>query len=147
MEAFFRRFTARYTISWLGFFGTLTVYFCRLNLSISIVSMVKQVEASSSSSSNSTLCPQSSDYFVQNISLDGEILDKNSSNGEFDWNIGAQGGLLASYYYGYIWTQAVGPQLATKVGYKRVWLYAMLFASLLTFLGKYMLYCFSTYTH
>ena len=102
--------------------------------------MVKQVEASSSSSSNSTLCPQSSDYFVQNVSLDGEILDNNSSNGEFDWNIGAQGGLLASYYYGYIWTQAVGPQLATKVGYKRVWLYAMLFASLLTFLGKYMLY-------
>ena len=72
MESFFRRFTARYTISWLGFFGTLTVYFCRLNLSISIVSMVKQVEASSSSSSNSTLCPQSSDYFVQNISFDGE---------------------------------------------------------------------------
>ena len=40
--------------------------------------------------------------------------------------------------------QAAG---ATKVGYKRVWLYAMLFASLLTFLGKYMLYCFSTYLY
>ena len=141
MEGFFRRFTARYTISWLGFFGTLTVYFCRLNLSISIVSMVRQVETKSSDGSNSTLCPKSSDdYSVQNISSfdenDGEILNNNSLNGEFDWNIGAQGGLLASYYYGYIWTQVVGPQLATKVGYKRVWLYAMIFASLLTLLGK-----------
>ena len=101
--------------------------------------MVRQAETTSSSGSNSTLCPKSSDYLVQNISSfeenDGEILNNNPSNGEFDWSIGAQGGLLASYYYGYIWTQGLGPQLATKVGYKRVWLYAMILASLLTLLG------------
>ena len=43
-----------------------------------------------------------------------------------------KGDILGSYFYGYILTQAVGPRLATNIGYKRVWTIAMTLAALLT---------------
>lgn len=122
---FFKKISARYTLAWLGFFGTLTVYFCRLNLSIGIVAMAKQKSATFAGS-NVSICPFSSliDHRERNASV--------VSFGEFDWDPGSQGDLLASYYYGYICTQAVGPQLAVKIGYKRVWGFAMLLSGVLT---------------
>jgi len=42
--------------------------------------------------------------------------------------------LLASYYYGYIWTQIPGGFLADKFGFKRVFGSTMLLASLVTLL-------------
>ena len=43
-----------------------------------------------------------------------------------------KGDVLGSYFYGYILTQAVGPRLATRIGYKRVWTVAMSMASIIT---------------
>ena len=44
----------------------------------------------------------------------------------------SKGNILGSYFYGYILTQAVGPRLASKIGYKRVWVIAMTLAALVT---------------
>ena len=104
LESFFRHFSARSTMAWLGFFGTLTVYFCRLNLSISIVSMTKtQRKSTSSVGSDIAICA------ARNQSEQSHFEGPVENIGDFDlfdWGIGAQGDILASYYYGYILTQA-----------------------------------------
>ena len=128
----FKEISARYTLAWLGFLGVLTVYFCRLNLSIGIVAMVRQKRATLSGS-NISICPSTTS---QNWSNLGSSTDEDHS-GEFDWDPGAQGDLLASYYYGYIFTQAIGPILATRVGYKRVWGFAMILSGRRPFLAIY----------
>ena len=81
------------------------------------------------SKSNVSICAPTKAY---------ETIDLNPDKGDFDWSIGQQGDLLASYYYGYIWTQAVGPILASRLGYKKVWLWAMFLASILTILTPQM---------
>ena len=103
LESFFRHFSARSTIAWLGFFGTLTVYFCRLNLSISIVSMTKTQRNSTSSvgSDNAAICSAKNQSGQSHF--DGQV---ESDIGDFDWPIRAQGDILASYYYVHILTQA-----------------------------------------
>ena len=102
LKSFFRHFSARSTMAWLGFFGTLTVYFCRLNLSISIVSMTKTQRKSTSSagSDNVAICS------AKNQSGQSHFKGPVENTGEFNWEIGAQGDILACYYYGYILTQA-----------------------------------------
>ncbi len=106
------------TLSVLGFFGTMAVYFCRLNLSIGIVAMVKQVRIQDISN-NITFCTPVTkiDEFDNNTQfvvhhenetsnvedITDEILEP--CGGDFDWSPGVQGDLLASYYYGYILTQ------------------------------------------
>ena len=121
-----RFLSARLTLAWLGFLGTLTVYFCRLNLSIALVSMVGHTNTTNENATNSTICPDAS--------LSATIDKDEIKGGEFDWSLGSRGDLLASYYYGYIWTQVAGPWFATKIGYKRVWTSTMILASVLTLL-------------
>ena len=101
LQLFFRHFSARSTMAWLGFFGTLTVYFCRLNLSISIVSMTKtqRISTSSAGSDNVAICS------AKNQSGQSHFEGTVTGDFDFDWNIGAQGDILACYYYGYILTQ------------------------------------------
>lgn len=105
--------------------GTLTVYFGRLNLSIAIVSMVNLQNVKTVH--NSTIC--STNQVSKVISAEFK-----AEENAFEWSPGAQGDLLASYYYGYICTQAVGPWLATRIGYKKVWTITMILASILTLL-------------
>ena len=104
LESFFRHFSARSTMAWLGFFGTLTVYFCRLNLSISIVSMTQTQNKPTSSDGidKIAICAATN----QSGKNPFESLNLVENTGDFDWDIGAQGNILASYYYGYILTQA-----------------------------------------
>ena len=90
--------------------------------------MVKE-QRSVWSKSNETICSQ--DH--QMIKPFNNATNINEGQ-DFDWSIGQQGDLLASYYYGYIWTQAAGPMLASSWGYKKVWLWTMLLASILTIL-------------
>ncbi len=127
--------SARFTLAWLGFLGTLTVYFGRLDMSMALVSMVKHQSAQSSynakNASTDFICQTDANSSVQS----GDSLEENfQKDGDFEWSPGAQGSILASYYYGYIWTQAVGPWLATRIGYKKVWTIAMFFASIMTLL-------------
>lgn len=75
----------------MGFFATLTVYFCRINLSIAIVAMT-----ASNSSSNVADQP------------------------EFNWSTAEKADLLGCYYYGYVLTQVVGAWLASKYGFKTI---------------------------
>ena len=67
------------------FLGTLTVYFCRLNLSIALVSMVKQNQTSQAAN-NLSLCPKRS--------LGAQVEQFNThENGDFHWSPGAQGNI------------------------------------------------------
>ena len=86
----------RHILMYLCFFGVLNVYLSRLNLSIAVVQIVKEHNENNNSS----------------ITFTNETDDK--------WTIANVGDLLASYYYGYIWTQIPGAWLAHKYGFKKV---------------------------
>ena len=96
--------------------------------------MVKE-QRSVWSNSNETICSQ--DHQMINPFNNATNIEEGQ---DFDWSIGQQGDLLASYYYGYIWTQAAGPMLASSWGYKKVWLWTMLLASILTILTPQLAY-------
>ena len=63
--------------------GTLTVYFCRLNLSIALVSMVKQNMADKKS--NNSMCPKILPTEEKPINITAY------DDADFDWLPGAQG--------------------------------------------------------
>ena len=64
------------------------MYFCRLNLSIALVSMVKQNQTTHKDS-NSSLCPKTS------LTASSDNNDENENeDGDFYWSLGAQGMIL-----------------------------------------------------
>lgn len=115
--------SSRYVLAYMGFFCTMVIYFCRINLSIAIVKM-----AGSSNSKNvtdATICPVSADE-----PLDDENSDENDS--DFDWSQGQRGDLLGCYYYGYVLTQVLGAWLSNRIGFKIVLGTTTFVASILT---------------
>lgn len=86
----------RHILMYLCFFGVLNVYLSRLNMSIAVVQIVKERNETNNSNNNIT------------------------NNADNMWTIANVGDLLASYYYGYIWTQIPGAWLAHKYGFKKV---------------------------
>ncbi len=120
------KFGARHTLAIMGFLGTTSVYFSRIDLSIAIVAMVGRESSSGKVRRNETICPRD---------IDLEVVHTNSTApGEFDWGHGSKGDLLGAYYYGYIVTQIIGAYLASRVGFKITWGIAMLASSMLTLL-------------
>jgi ACS family sodium-dependent inorganic phosphate cotransporter-like MFS transporter 5 len=127
-----KKLSARYSLTWVGFLGTVTVYFCRLNLSIAIVAMVNQKSATISGT-NVTICPKyGSNNSDDENALSVRDVDIDETSADFDWTPGQQGNLLAGYYYGYVCTQVAAPMVATKIGYKKVWGITMVCAAILT---------------
>ena len=82
---------ARYILAWMGCFGMMNLYFCRINISIALVAMVGVTE----NNDNDTLGGHCSDR--------GGDDDESPvvSEGEFNWSPSKQGFLTGSYYYGY----------------------------------------------
>ncbi len=107
----------------MGFFATMVVYFCRINLSIAIVKMVGKEDKDSS---NSSICPVTD---LDNDDDDSEELD---DPGDFDWTNGQRGDLLGCYYYGYILTQIVGAWLSSRMGFKTILGWCILIAAIIT---------------
>ena len=53
---------------------------------------------------------------------------------DFDWDSQTQGLILASFFYGYIFTQIPGGYFATKYGGKRIFLFGITTTAVLTLL-------------
>ena len=53
---------------------------------------------------------------------------------DFDWDSNTQGLILASFFYGYIFTQIPGGYFATKYGGKRIFLFGISTTAILTLL-------------
>ena len=63
--------SCRYILAYMGFYCTMVVYFCRINISIAIVAMTKQLQNNDTYSNSTTdICPSNSD----DTSDDDEIL-------------------------------------------------------------------------
>ena len=104
--------SCRYILAYMGFYCTMVVYFCRININIAIVAMTKQLPTNNDTYSNSTtICPSNSD-----VSDDDDPHENGEEEGRFDWDKAQQGDLLGCYYYGYICTQILGAWLSSKYG-------------------------------
>ena len=92
---------ARYILAWMGAFGMMNLYFCRINISIALVAMVGVTE----NNDTDTIEEHCRDRGGGNES-------SVESEGDFDWSPSKQGFLTGSYYYGYTAGQ-VGEQAST----------------------------------
>jgi ACS family sodium-dependent inorganic phosphate cotransporter len=82
----------RYLIVFLIFWGYFNIFANSVNLSVGIVAMTDEVEV---------------------VKEDGT---RRTVAGDFNWSAADKGIALASYFYGYVTTQALGGILATKFG-------------------------------
>ncbi|XP_023225601.1 uncharacterized protein LOC111626456 [Centruroides sculpturatus] len=98
---------ARYFLTFMFFSGLCIVLCFRVGLSIALVAMT-----------NNTKTPISSDR-CDNPEANSTYEFQNQK--EFDWDPYIQGIILASFFYGYIFTQLPGGWLAEKIGGK--WLF------------------------
>lgn len=103
------RIKRRFVVAILAFFGFVNVYMLRVNLSIAVVAMT----------SNKT-------RMLRNGT---EV-----NTPDFDWDSKTQGLILASFFYGYIFTQIPGGYFATKYGGKRIFLFGITTTAILTVL-------------
>jgi len=115
-------FLWRYVLAWMGCFGIMNVYFCRINLSVAMVAMVgvEEVEGTNFTENSST------------CSSRGGGSGREGQEGEFKWSKQQQGLVTGSYYWSYAACQIPGAWLATKFGFRRVFGFSMLVASLIT---------------
>ena len=106
--------SCRYILAYMGFYCTMVVYFCRINISIAIVAMTKQLQNNDTYSNSTTdICPSNSDDTTDD---DDPHETGGEEEGVFDWDKAQQGDLLGCYYYGYICTQILGAWLSSKYG-------------------------------
>ena len=81
----------RYVLAWMGCFGLMNVYFCRINLSVAMVAMVGIDPPAGPVNSS---CRGS-----ERVEGDEERVGR--VVGEFSWSKPEQGMVTASYYWGY----------------------------------------------
>ena len=84
----------RYVLAWMGCFGLMNVYFCRINLSVAMVAMVGIDPPAGPANSS---CGRSEREEERRV---GRV-------GEFSWSKPEQGMATASYYWGYAVCQVV----------------------------------------
>ena len=81
----------RYVLAWMGCFGLMNVYFCRINLSMAMVAMVG-IDPPAGQANSSCRGPERAEEDEEMVV--GRV-------GEFSWSKPEQGMLTASYYWGY----------------------------------------------
>ena len=81
----------RYVLAWMGCFGLMNVYFCRINLSVAMVAMVGVDPPAGLANSS---CG-SSERQKENERVGTDRVS------EFSWSKPEQGMVTASYYWGY----------------------------------------------
>ncbi|CAO1381808.1 unnamed protein product [Diamesa tonsa] len=116
---------ARQVLAILGFLGFANVYAMRVNLSISIVSMVNNSAIIIPSNETLTdVCPIPT---PTNSSIPAR-------DGEFVWDEATQGIVLGAFFYGYVLTQIPGGRLAELLGGKMIYGIGVLMTGVFTLL-------------
>ncbi|GAV05726.1 hypothetical protein RvY_15809-2 [Ramazzottius varieornatus] len=115
----------RYLMVILAFFGFCNLYALRVNMSIAIVSMVITNSSNGESHENTgqDVCPH------PNKSSSSHVV-----TGEFVWDSQTQGIILGSFFYGYIFTQLAGAEIAKRYGPKHPFGFSVLISGLLALL-------------
>lgn len=107
--------------------GFMLNYAFRVNLTIAIVAMVKQVVPVVN---NSTLGEHTN--ITTNVTVPLITDDPDDGSAKYTWNEYEQNFILGSFFWGYLLTELPGGRLSELVGGRRVFGYSMLFASILT---------------
>ena len=81
----------RYVLAWMGCFGLMNVYFCRINLSVAMVAMVG-IDPPAGPANSSCMGSERVEGDEERV---GRVV------GEFSWSKPEQGMVTASYYWGY----------------------------------------------
>lgn len=96
-------------MAFLAFVGFIFNYMLRVNINLTIVSMVNYTEVEDDSS-------ETNECNVTEPDDDGG----KGNDGEFMWDSVVQSQIIGSFYYGYIVTQVPGGRLSEVIGAKRV---------------------------
>ena len=79
--------------------------------------------------------------FLTNFIVPRTLLQANENeNGIFAWDADERGLVLGCYYYGYVFSNIPGGWLSQRLGFKRVMIYCMLAAGILTLITPYVVY-------
>ena len=96
-------------MAFLAFIGFIFNYMLRVNINLTIVSMVNFTEVKD----------EGSDINECNVTEPEDDGGK-GNDGEFMWDSVVQSQIIGSFYYGYILTQVPGGRLSEVIGAKRV---------------------------
>ncbi|GFS61399.1 hypothetical protein NPIL_404481, partial [Nephila pilipes] len=99
----------------LGFFGVLTFYGTRVNMSIAMVAMVNHTKDDSLDEAYQNAACQN---LIRNETKENEV---HFTGTNYNWDPETQGFILSSFYYGYVATQLPGGILCERLGSK--WLF------------------------
>ncbi|CAB1312636.1 unnamed protein product [Coregonus sp. 'balchen'] len=126
--------SSRYGLSLLSCYGFFVAYALRVNLSVAMVDMLNNTDASGNTSTS--VCPAHSsparpkhNHTVSTTSpacpkhhtvstTTPALLNPNTTTLVYNWDTETQGWILGSFFYGYILTQIPGGYLALKYGAK-----------------------------
>ena len=112
------------------FWGQIQNYMMRSNVSILIVSMVK--ERGSKNSYNNLTCLDNRNSIEEKTSTLEDVHE--DEDVKLDWRPFIQGQTLAAFGYGYVTTQIIGGRLSERFGIKKVYGGAMFLVGIVTFL-------------
>ncbi|XP_053207453.1 putative inorganic phosphate cotransporter isoform X2 [Panonychus citri] len=131
-------FPVRYVFLVMAFLGFNILYSLRVNLSVAIVTMSKEV-TNSSEVVVKTECydPDAKSFDKMEKMLHLYPLQGNDTQlttGEFDWNAKVQSYIVGSFFVGYVITQIPAGRLAERYGSKRPLAASILLASIFTLL-------------
>ncbi|XP_045026535.1 putative inorganic phosphate cotransporter isoform X1 [Daphnia magna] len=120
-------FGSRHKFAFMAFLGLAVVYMMRVNLSVTIVDMVRMPSSSATTINTTKRIPTSTVCPIRNSPTTF------TNDGEFDWDIKTQGLVLGSFFWGYTVTQIPGGLLARKCGGKNVLGIGIFLTGLLSF--------------
>lgn len=118
-------FKYRYVMQFLVFYAMFLVYAMRVNLSITIISMVNR----------SAIAPVN----INNVSDECKLFNSSKihqEDGPYVWNEAIQGYILNAFFVGYIITQIPGGYMADMFSVKWVFGYGIFLTSVLTLLSE-----------
>ena len=120
-------FSSRFCLCAMMLLGIAVCYTQRVSLSIALVAMVEKENDKNKKNNNNNYTSSG-----ENSTGNGNLFNATETIGEFDWSSRTQGSILASFFYGYIFTQLPGGFLSQKFGGKRVFGSSVFLSSLLT---------------
>ena len=123
-----KKFPMRYVIGLLGVLACILLSSTRYNLSVAIVSMVKD-----SCTPSESLCSAHhvASLLTANNTHEMSHCNTDKNHGRLNWSEAEQGLILGVYYYGYAATHIFGGRLAEKHGPKWVTVVGLCGAALL----------------
>ncbi|XP_060589473.1 uncharacterized transporter slc-17.2-like [Ruditapes philippinarum] len=123
----------RWILAYIGFLGFGVVYSLRVNISVAVVCMLKPTHSSAEVDLNITNFTTAIPTHVACIE-EMKAASHSSDRAELEWNPETKSSILASFFYGYIFTQIPGGWIADRYGGKRVLFVTILLSSILTVL-------------